>query len=152
MARFTAAWRTAGAGSTTLPIGSLYATAAVRPKLVEVGIFNTTATAVSLKICRLTTTGTQGSTITAFAEDDPSQGAVGVAKDTHTVAPTLGGVLRTVSLGAAIGSGVIYTLGSGKTAGVIVASATGNATTDGIGIIPLTGTGQICDVYFTWDE
>jgi hypothetical protein len=68
MARFSASWRTTGAGSTTLPIASLYATAAVRPRVVEVGIFNTTSTAASFKLVRLTTAGTQGSTITAGYE------------------------------------------------------------------------------------
>lgn len=148
MARFHAAWRTAGAGSATLPIGSLYATAAVRPKLVEVGVFNTTATAVVIGLIRVTTTGTQGSTITAAYEDDSSQTAVATAKDTHTVAPTLGGKIRQAALGAAIGSGIIWTFGSGKTAGLVIPNTTG----DGIALYIPTGTGQICDVNFTWDE
>jgi len=148
MARFSAAWRTNGAGSTTLPIGSVYATAAVRPRVVEVGVFNTTTTAVSLSLVRVTTTGTQGSTITAAYEDDNSQSPVTTAKDTHTVAPTLGAVLRKFPLGAAIGSGVILTFGGGKTSGLTIPNTTG----DGIAIIPATGTGQICDIWFTWDE
>ena len=149
MARFSAAWRTAGAGSTTLPIGSLYATAAVRPKIVEIGVFNTTATGLVVALRRLSTTGTQGSTITALPEDDPSRANVAVAKDTHTVAPTLvPGILRTKALAAVAGDGVIWTFGGGKTAGVTLDSAT----TNGLGIIIASGTGQICDVYFTWDE
>lgn len=147
MARFSAAWRTAGAGSATLPIASLYATAAVRPRLVELGVFNTTATALAVALIRLTTTGTQGSTITAAYEDDSSQTAVTTAKDTHTVAPTLGGKLRQASLGAAIGSGIIWTFGAGRT-GLVIPNTTG----DGIGIYIPTGTGQICDVSLTWDE
>jgi len=148
MARFSAAWRTTGAGSTTLPIGSIYATAGVRPRLVEVGAFNTTTTAVALKLIRLTTTGTQGSTITAAYEDDSSQTAVTTAKDTHTGGPTLGGVLRQASLGGVVGSGVIWTFGGGKTPGLIIPNTTG----DGIGLIVATGTGQICDIWFVWDE
>lgn len=144
MARFSAAWRTAGAGSATLPVGSLYATAAVRPRLVEVGVFNSTATAVVVALIRLTTTGTQGSTITAAYEDDSSQTAVATAKDTHTVAPTLGGKLRQASLGAAIGSGIIWTFANG----LVIPNTTG----DGIGIYIPTGTGQVVDVYLTWDE
>lgn len=144
MARFSAAWRTAGAGSATLPVGSLYATAAVRPRLVEVGVFNSTATAVVIALIRLTTTGTQGSTITAAYEDDSSQTAVATAKDTHTVAPTLGGKLRQASLGAAIGSGIIWTFANG----LVIPNTTG----DGIGIYIPTGTGQVVDLYLTWDE
>lgn len=148
MARFSAAWRTAGAGSATLPLGSLYATAAVRPRLVEVGVFNSTATAVVIALIRLTTAGTQGSTITAAYEDDDSQTAVTTAKDTHTVAPTLGGKLRQASLGAAIGSGIIWTFGGGKTPGLVIPAGTGN----GIGIYIPTGTGQVVDLALTWDE
>jgi hypothetical protein len=149
MARFSAAWRTAGAGSTTLPIASLYATAAVRPKLVEVGVFNTTATAVAIALKRLTTAGTQGSTQTATYEDDNSQAAVTTPKDTHTVAPTITAVaMRQAVLGGAVGSGIIWTFGGGKTSGIIIPNSTG----DGVGLVIATGTGQICDVHFVWDE
>lgn len=148
MARFSAAWRSANAGSTTLPFASLYATAAVRPRLVEVGVFNSTATSAVIKLARLTTTGTQGSTITAAYEDDSSQAAVTTAKDAHSVAPTITNTLRQVALGAAIGSGIIWTFGGGKTSGLVIPNTTG----DGIGLVVATGTGQICDVYFTWDE
>jgi hypothetical protein len=51
-------------------------------------------------------------------------------------------------LGAAIGSGVIWTFGGGVTGGLVIPNTTG----DGIGLIVATGTGQICDVSFTWDE
>lgn len=148
MARFSAAWRTNGAGSATLPVASLYATTAVRPRLVEVHAFNTTTTAVALKIARLTTAGTQGSTITAMYEDDNSQTAVSTAKDTHTVGPTITNAGRQASLGAAIGSGVMWTFGGGKTPGLVIPNTTG----DGIGIVVATGTGQILDVAWVWDE
>jgi hypothetical protein len=139
MARFSAAWRTAGAGSTTLPIASLYATAAVRPRLVEVGVFNSTTTAVVLALRKFTTTGTQGATITALGEDDPSQAAVATAKDTHTVTPTIAtGSYRVAALGAAIGAGLIWKFVDGKTPGLVI----GNTTGDGIGLIVLTGTGR----------
>src|SRR5215208_3965873 len=98
MARFSRGWRTAGAGSTTLPIASLYATAAVRPRVVEIGCFNSTATAVNVAVARLTTAGTQGATMAGGYEDDNSQTAVANPKDTHTVAPTIGTTLRPVRL------------------------------------------------------
>jgi hypothetical protein len=150
MARFSVAFRSAGAGSATLPLGSVYATAAVRPKVVEVGIFNTTATAVAVALVRLSAgTGTKGAAVTPVYEDDNSQAAVTTVANTHTVTPTTIGIaLKQASLGAAIGSGIIWTFGGGKTAGLIIP----NSTTDALGIIIPTGTGQICDINFTWDE
>jgi hypothetical protein len=149
MARFHAAWRVNGIGSTTLPMASIYATTGVRPRLVEVGVFNSTATAVVIALRRLSSAGTPGAGITATYEDDSAQTAITTPKDTHTVAPTLvAGIIRVAALGAAIGSGVIWTFGGGKTPGLIIPNTTG----DGIGVILHTGTGQICDVNFTWDE
>lgn len=150
MARFSVAFRTAGAGSATLPLGSIWATAAVRPRVVEVGVFNTTATSAVVGLVRLSAgTGTKGSAVVPVYEDDSSQAAITTAANTHTVTPTTIGIpFRQVALGAAIGSGIIWTFGGGKTPGLIIP----NTTTDGMGIIIPTGTGQICDVYFTWDE
>jgi hypothetical protein len=148
MARFSAAWRTNGAGSTTLPIGGLMATTTVRPRLVEVGVFNTTSTACAVALRRVTAAGTSGSAQTVVYESDPSQAAIATPKDTWTVAPTFStGNLRVASLGAAVGSGIIWTFG-GALGGLIIPNTTG----DGIVLSVLTGTGQICDVSFTWDE
>lgn len=144
MARFSAAWRTTGAGSTTLPIAGLMAVTGCRPRLVEVGVFNTTATAVALALRRVTAAGTSGSTQGVIYESDSAQAALGTPKDTWTVAPTFTtGNLRVASLGAAIGSGVVWTF-----TGLVIPNTTG----DGIVLAPLTGTGQICDVSLTWDE
>jgi hypothetical protein len=60
----------------------------------------------------------------------------------------LGIPFRQAALGAAIGSGIIWTFGGGKTPGLIVP----NTANDGMGIIIPTGTGQVCDIYFVWDE
>lgn len=145
MARFSAAWRTTGAGSTTLPIASLYATATVRPAIIEVGVFNTTTTGVAMALRRASSAGTQGAAQTEVAEDFPSLTAGANAVDTHSAGPTLTtGNLRAASLGAAVGSGVIWTFPRG----LVVPEGTGN----GVVIVPLTGTGQICDVYFSWEE
>lgn len=147
MARFSRGWRTAGAGSTTLPIASLYATTVVRPRVVEIGCFNTTTTAVNVAVARLTTAGTQGATMAGGYEDDNSQAAVATPKDTHTVAPTIGTTLRPTRL-PTDGSGMVWTFGGGKTPGLMIPNTLG----DGIGIIIASGTGQICDVWFVWDE
>lgn len=144
MARFSAAWRTGGAGSTTLPMAGLMAVAGCRPRLVEVGISNTTATACAVALRRVTAAGTSGATQSVVYDSDPSQTALATPKDTWTVAPTfVAGNLRVFSLGAAIGSGVIWTF-----PGEVIPNTTG----DGIVVSVLTGTGQICDVSFTWEE
>lgn len=151
MARFAGGWRTAGAGSTTLPVASLFAPAAANPLIYEVGVFNTTTTAVAIALRRATALGTAGTGRDELFVDDEgaaSSGATAGATlvDTHTVAPTfITGNVRVASLGAAIGSGVIWTFGE---RGLRVPSGTGN----GVCVVPLTGTGQILDVYFEWSE
>lgn len=147
MARVSGAFRTTGAGSTTLPIAGLTATTGVRPRLREVGVFNTTAVAVAIALRRIITSlGTAGAAETEVYENDNSQTPVATLLNTWTVAPTfVTGNLRCGSLGAAIGSGIIWTFGGD---GLVIP----NTANDGIVIIPLTGTGQICDVYFAWEE
>lgn len=142
---FSAAWRTTGAGSTTLPIGSVFSAAAGRWRLREVGCFNTTATAAVMVLRRATAVGTPGAGQSELCHDDETVAAAQTAFDTHTVAPTLtGGQFRVWSLAAAIGAGSIYTFGGN---GIEVPAGTAN----GLVIVPLTGTGQICDVYFGWE-
>src|SRR4051812_36721647 len=112
MARFSASWRTTGAGSTTLPIGGLMSVAGVRPRLVEGGVSNATATACSVALRRVTAVGTPGATQSIVYESDSAQTALAVPRDTWTVAPTfVAGNIRAFDLGAAIGSGVIWTFG-----------------------------------------
>jgi hypothetical protein len=140
------AFRTTGAGSTTLCVASLRATAALKPRLLEVGVFNTTATACSIALRYFTTAGTGGAGMTEQAESDPSQTPVATVSDTDTGGPTFrAGALRIVTLGAAVGSGIIWTFSGG---GALIDAATAN----GIGIVPWTGTGQILDVYLVWAE
>jgi hypothetical protein len=147
MPRFSAGGRATIAGTNLLPLASLYATAAVRPQIVEIGLFNTTSTAVAVALQRLTTTGTQGTAISVIPEDQPEQTAVATPKNGHTVGPTItSGVLRQASLGAAVGSGVIWTWPDNH------ALAIAAATTNGIGITIPTGTGQVLDFSITWIE
>lgn len=147
MGRYSTGARSAGAGSTTLPVGSLYAAASATGWLREVGVTNTTTTAVAIKLVRLTTAGTQGSGLT---EAPHSKGlavaAACTAFDTHTVAPTLGDDLGyRGTVGAAAGAGMVWTFSD---QGLFIPTGTGN----GIGIIVATGTGQILDWWMTWDE
>jgi hypothetical protein len=144
MARFSAGTRTA-AGSTTLPIISLYSTATVNFSVVEIGVFNTTATSVALKLCKLTTTGTQGAGLTETGHEAASAAASCTAFTTHTGGPTVVDLGYNVTLGAAAGAGVIWTFGD---KGLIAPIGTGN----GVGIIVAVGTGQVCDSYIVWDE
>lgn len=147
MSRFAAGGLTT-AGSTTLPIISLYGSASVTPQICEIGVFNTTATAVALKLVRLTTTGTQGAGLVEAPLNPEVNPATAVAAGfaTHTVAPTLGNDLgyRGV-LGAAVGSGLIWTFGARGLSVTVSANA-------GIGVIVENGTGQACQAYLVWDE
>jgi len=127
-----------------LPAASLYAAAAVAPKLREIWVTNTTATAVDLKIVRVTTTGTQGAAQTAAKDDPDTVAASASPRTTHTVGPTLSDEIGRISVGAAIGAGAITPFGD---MGVRIPVGTGN----GIAIVP-TGTGQALDVTFVWDE
>jgi hypothetical protein len=70
MARCAAAGR-ASAIPTTVRGPNLYATAAVRPKIREVGISNTTAIAVAVAIVRATAVGTKGAALTTGLPDRP---------------------------------------------------------------------------------
>jgi hypothetical protein len=145
VSRYSTGGRSA-AGSTTLPIFSLYAAAAVNFHLVEIGVFNTTSTAVALKLTKLTSAGTQGAGLTETPHDETGAAASCTGVNTHTVAPTLGSDLGyNVTLGAAVGAGVIWTFGS---RGIAVPAGTAN----GVGCIVATGTGQVCDFWMVWEE
>jgi hypothetical protein len=144
MSRYSAGGLTT-AGSTTLPIAALVGGTTVRPKIREIGVFNTSATAVALKLVRLSTAGTPGSTLASlpFASEEPA--SVALLKNTYTVGPTLADLGFRCILGAAAGSAMIWTFSEPG----LVVPATANA---GIGIVVENGTGQACQVYFVWDE
>jgi hypothetical protein len=128
-------------------MASLYASATGGLWVVEVGVTNTTVTAFECSLKRVTTTGTQGTAQTVvYEENDANFTAKGDPRDTHTVLPTLvAGEIRRTSIGASIGSGIIWTFGG---RGLFIPSGTAN----GIALMPMTGTGQISDVYFSWDS
>lgn len=150
MARFSCGFVPTGAGSATLPMASLISATTVRPRLVEVHVFNTTATAFTVCLRRFTSAGTAGTAQTATGEDDPTQTNLANVRDVYTsTAPTAGGILRAARLGAVDGSGVMWTFGGGKTPGVVIP----NTTADHIGVIAYTGqTPQVCAVTYVWDE
>jgi hypothetical protein len=146
MARYSTGCLTT-AGSTTLPIASLYAGANAGGTLREIGLSNTTSTAISLKLIRLTTTGTQGAGLTE-ARQNPNAPATAncAAFNTHSGAPTLGDDLGyRIRLGAADGASLIWTFGSD---GVVIPVGTSN----GVGILVESGTGQPVLLDIVWDE
>jgi hypothetical protein len=134
------------AGSTTLPLWSLYAASSVGGKLRGIAISNTAATACDLKLVRLTTAGTQGTGLTEAPWDENGPAAAMTAFSTHSGAPTLGSDLGfRWSIGAAVGAGVIETFPG---TGLVIKPGTGN----GIGVIVENGTGQACQIYGVWEE
>ncbi len=144
MARYVTSARTT-AGSTTLPIISLYSAAAVRPRVREIGVFNTTAVAASLAVQRFTTAGTAGAGLTEAKFDPDAPAASCTAFNTHTVAPTLGDALKNrVDFAASLGAYFIWDFPEGLIVPVGVAN--------GVGIVPAGATGQISDAYFVWNE
>lgn len=124
---------------------SVYATAAIRPQIREIGVWNTTTTACAVAVARATATGTQGAALTEVCLSDDSRTIVATGFNTHTADATVGASIVQASLGAAIGSGVIWTWGPGE-------FVIDNLTTAGVVIVCPTGTGQICDFYIEWDE
>lgn len=143
--RVAAGFRTTNAPTSTLPAGSLYAIANVPLRVYEISVFNTTVTACSLQIVRLTSAGTPGAGITEAPFDTEYSAFQGTAFNSHTsTPPSLGAVIRAFPIGAAIGAGAIFTFDAEP---LRIPPGTAN----GIGIISV-GTGQIVDVNFDWDE
>jgi hypothetical protein len=148
MARYSAGMTAAGAGTsggTGTPIFGILATAAVAPKVREIGIFNTTAVACAYRVVAVTG-GTPGATVTAYSQD---LGVLGtptcLAKQLWTAG--ISSALDTgyrIQIGAAIGSGGILTFGDNGLRCALGA-------TIALAIQPI-GTGQVCEVYFVWDE
>jgi hypothetical protein len=125
-------------------MASVFAAAAQGLKLREVGVFNTTSTALTVALCRFTNATGVGSGLTEVDYDAASP-AICTGFAGHTADGAVGANFRYASLGAAIGSGVIWTFGD---SGILIPVGTAN----GVGIICPTGTGQICDYYIDWDE
>lgn len=146
MALFTAGALTS-AGSTTLPVIALVGGATVLARVVEIGVFNTTATAVALKLCRLTTAGTPGTAATTGAPRgfDPAT-AIASVRNTYTgTAPTTSDLGFRTQLGAAIGSGFVFTFNDFEV-------TTAAAAASGVGVLVENGTGQPLQAYIKWLE
>lgn len=110
-------------------------------------MFNTTATACVYELVTFSTAGTQGAAVTATSGSwDPNQATpVCVLKHaSSSTPPTIAQRLGILfPLAAAVGSGVIRQFEEMQ-----IALGTGN----GYGLIVHTGTGQLCDIDWTWRE
>lgn len=146
MSKFVAGLTTA-AGSTTLPIAALVGGATGRLRIAEIGVFNTTSTAVNLVLCRLTTAGTPGTAATSRLTDSAdAAAAVGTLRNTYTgTAPTTTELGIGFPLAAAAGSGLILAFPDDT----LTIPATANA---GIGLLVESGTGQACRIWVRWYE
>lgn len=142
--RHSIAGRSTVVGTTVRAIASVFATASVGLKLREVGVFNTTSTAVAVSLVRFTNATGVGAGLTEVDYDAASP-AIATGFAGHTADGAVGSPFRQASLPAAVGGGVIWTFGD---SGLLIAVGTAN----GIGIICPTGTGQLLDYYFDWDE
>lgn len=147
MARFSVAGRSTVAGTTLRAIASLFSIASKGFRLREVGITNTTTTAVAAALVRFTNATGVGDGLTEVqwdvGVDNLAPSVTGFAG--HTADGAVGSPLTQVTLAAAAGAGIIWAFGD---TGLVVAPATSN----GIGVICPTGTGQILDYWYVWDE
>lgn len=138
-----------GRGVTDLPTTvrgpGLFCSADGGLRLREVGVFNSTTTAVAVSLGVATAAGTPSGSPSEFCEDDSGHTVLATGSLGNSGTPTIAATVRQASLGAAIGSGVIWTFGEN---GLYRAEGTGN----GVVINCPTGTAQFLDFYFVWDE
>jgi hypothetical protein len=144
MARYSGGMTAAGAGTSLRPVLGLLSTASVTGVLREIALFNTTATACVYRVVRFTG-GTAGADQAEAPHRENAPAASCVLKGLWTADATIDQDLGyRIQIGAAIGSGGIFTMG-------VEGLETFVGSTKGIGLIPV-GTGQVCEVYFAWDE
>jgi hypothetical protein len=143
MARYYSGMTATIAGTSVRPCFAILSTSTVAPTLREVGVFNTTSTACTFRLVTFTG-GTAGTAQTVRAPSGVPPALcitrAGWTADA-TIVADVGPRLR---LGAADASGAILTFG-----GDGIWGDTGS--TAGIGLVPV-GTGQIVEVYLSWDE
>lgn len=144
MARYSAGMTAAGAGTTVRPIFGLLSTAAISCLIRQIDLWNTTATTCTYEVVRFTG-GTAGTGQAEVKYRPNAAAASGTSFGLWTADATI--VDHTgykLVLGAAIGSAAILVFGENG-----LETALGS--TAGIGLVPV-GTGQVCEVCFTWDE
>jgi hypothetical protein len=142
--RFSVGGRGSVAGTSARAIASLFGSATFGARIREIGVSNTTTTAVAVALQRFSAATNVGAGLTENAHDiNPAQCTAFAG---HTAdGTTSGSPFRQVSLGSAIGAGWAWTFGDN---GLVIPVGTAN----GLGIVIPTGTGQILDFYFEWEE
>lgn len=145
MARFSAGGLTS-AGSTTLPVFGLLGTTGVVARIREIGVFNTSSSAVALKLCRITTAGTPGATLASQSGNPDPSSSVALLKNTwSSTAPTTVDLGYRCILGAAVGSGFVWTFDDFDLTTLAVANSA-------VGALVENGIGQALQVYVKWAE
>lgn len=126
---------------------SVYGIASKGGRLREVGIFNASVTSLVVGLARASATGTQGAALTEVVHDNELNGLSPslTGFNTHTADATVGAAIRQAGLPASFGAGIVWTFGE---EGLVIPQGTAN----GIVIICPTGTGQLVDFYFDWEE
>ena len=141
----TAGATMSGVGSTTLPAQGLVGGTGGRLELVELCVTNTTAVACIWRLQRFTSAGTPGTSLTSAQHDVSDVTPTGVVKQAWTgTVPTAGADLGyRLRIPGVIGAGIIRTFEN------LIVPLAAAAT---IGLVIDAGTGQICDVDWTWIE
>ena len=147
--KLSVAGRSSVVGTSSRAIASVFSASTMGFRMREIGVFNTTSTAVSVALTRFTASTAVGA-LTTTVRWDPGINQTAPWTSSYAGHTGDGGVgvstyIRYGSLGAAIGSGIIWTFGG---EGVVVDAGTAN----GIGIVIPTGTGQTLDYYYDWEE
>ena len=145
MARYSLGMRGTVVGTSLRAMMSLFGIANIGGALREVGVFNTTTTALAVALARLTNATGVGTGQTEGEYDENASPPSCTIFAGHTADGGVGQIIRQATLGAAAGAGVIWTFGD---KGLVIQPGTAN----GLGIIVPTGTGQICDIYMDWEE
>jgi len=124
---------------------NVYATTAVQPRIIEVGVFSTVATGFYVALQRASAVGTKGAAITPIPVTDAVQPAVTTAATTHTADATLTAPPIRYARLVGDGAGVIWTF---PDPGIVIEPLT----TNGLVISCPSGTGQQIAFYFHWIE
>lgn len=144
--RASVAGRSTVVGTNLRAIASLFSITSKGFRLREVGVWNTTTSAVAVSLVRFTNATGVGAGLTEVAWDDDKDGVIQVTGFAgHTADGAVGSPIRQATLGAVIGAGVIWTFGD-------IGFEIKAGTTNGCGIICPTGVGQILDYYYDWEE
>lgn len=143
MARFSVAGRATVAGSNVRAQASVFAPASSNGKVLEAGIFNTTAIAFAAGLSRFTNATGVGAGLTEAEDDEDAPPPLCTGFAGHTADGAVGQVFKQAAVGAAIGAGVIWTF-----RGLVIQPGTAN----GLGLNVPTGTGQVGDYGIDWEE